>query len=72
MKYITLPAVNKRVSLKAYIAGVKLAKQNPDMIFKHGLSCWWACSGADIMRQFRAGINDRINNNISYVKRGLK
>ena len=36
MRYITLPAINKRVSLRAYIDGIRLAKQNPDKQFKHG------------------------------------
>ena len=71
MKYISLPAINKRVSIKDYIAGIKQAKANPDKMFKHGLTCWWSCSGDDIMRQFMDGINERVNQAIPYCERGL-
>ena len=69
MRYITLEAIGKRVSLKNYIAGIKFAKANPDTKFKHGLTCWWSCTGRDIMRQFLDGINDRINQGIPYIDR---
>lgn len=71
MRYISLPAINKRVSLAVYIAGIRQAKANPDKRFKHGLTCWYACTGADIMRQFMDGINDRINQAIPYCQRGM-
>jgi len=70
MRYISLPAINKRVTIKNYVAGVKMAKARPDAEFKHGLTCWWPCTGADIMRQFRDGVMDRINQAIPYLKRG--
>lgn len=58
---VRLPAVDKTVSLKAYIQGVKLAKANPDKEFKYGLTTWWPVTGREIMRQFLDGVNDRIN-----------
>jgi hypothetical protein len=70
MRTIYLPALEKRVSLRQYVAAVKLAKANPDAEFKHGLSCWWPCSGREIMQQFRAGLMDRINSGIPYITRG--
>ena len=68
-RYISLPAVNKRVSLTNYVKGIKLAKANPEVEFKHGLTCWWSCTGADIMQQFRNGMMDRINQAIPYSQR---
>lgn len=70
MRTITLPAVNKTVSLKQYVAAIKMAKMNLDREFKHGLTCWYPCSGRDIVKQFLDGIHDRINEGISYNLRG--
>ena len=69
MRAIYLPAIEKHVSLSQYIKGVKLAKNNLEMEFKHGLTCWWPCTGKDIVRQFREGMNERINQGIPYIKR---
>jgi len=68
-KYIYLPAIERHVTLKQYIEGIKLAKLNPDSIFKHGLTCWWPCTGTEIMKQFREGIQERINQCIPYILR---
>ena len=62
VKYITLTAVNKRVSISAYIKAVKVARANPAAEFKHGLTTWWPTTGAEIVKQFRTGMHDRINN----------
>ena len=70
-RVITLPAINKSVTIGNYVKGIKLAKANPDVEFKHGLTCWWACTGADIMRQFREGVQQRINDGIPYIQRGI-
>lgn len=72
MRCIYLPAIERRVSLGQYVAAIRLAKANPHREFKHGLTCWWPCSGADIIRQFYAGIVDRINAGIPYVERGAR
>ncbi len=69
MRTIYLPAIDRTVSLKQYIAAVKTAKANPNACFKHGLTCWWSCTGRDIMRQFFAGVQDRINQAIPYIDR---
>jgi hypothetical protein len=68
---ITLPAVNMTVTLKAYVAAVRMAKANPTAEFKHGFTTWWPTTGADIMRQFREGMQERINQAIPYSKRGV-
>jgi hypothetical protein len=63
---IRLPAIGRTVSLRAYIRAVKLAKANPDTEFKTGLTTWWPTTGAEIVRQFRKGMTDRINQGIPY------
>lgn len=70
MRVINLPALNLTVSLTAYLAAVRQAKANPEMEFKHGLTCWWPCLGKDIVDQFFRGVQDRINQGIPYSKRG--
>lgn len=70
MRTITLPAIDKTVSLKAYVAAIKLAKANPETEFKHGLTTWWATTGAEIMEQFWRGVEDRINQAVPYAARG--
>ena len=70
-RYITLPAVNKRIPLGAYVRGIKQAIANPDAEFKHGLTSWWSCTGREIRQQFRRGIHDRINQGIPYHQRGF-
>lgn len=70
MRTIYLPALERHVTLGAYVRAVKLAKSNPAAEFRHGLTCWWPCTGADIVRQFREGIHDRINQGVRYVDRG--
>ena len=71
IRMIHLPAINKRFTLKAYVAAIMTAKANPSRLFKHGLTCWWSCDGAEIMEQFRAGMHERINQAIPYAERGL-
>lgn len=69
MRTIYLPAIERSVPLGQYIKAVKLAKANPDARFKHGLTCWYSCTGADVVKQFFAGVTDRINQAIPYVDR---
>lgn len=70
MRTIYLPAIERRVSIGQYVQAIKLAKQYLDREFKHGLNCWWPCSGQDIVNQFRDSIQDRINQAIPYIARG--
>lgn len=72
MRTIYLPALEKSVSLAAYVAAVKLAKANPDAEFGHGLTCWWPCKGRDVIRQFLEGVMERINDGVPYSKRGME
>jgi len=72
MRYITLPAIGQKVTLNQYIQAVKLAKTNPNAEFKHGLTCWWPCTGKEIIEQFWEGVQDRINQQIPYISRGTK
>jgi hypothetical protein len=70
MRTIYLPAIERSVTLPAYLKAVKTAIANPGQTFKHGLSCWWPIDGAEIRRQFFAGVQDRINQAIPYTGRG--
>jgi hypothetical protein len=72
IRTISLPAINQTVSLKQYLDAVRLAKQNPNLEFKHGLTCWWPCTGREIVKQFWEGCQDRINQSISYSERGFE
>ena len=69
MRMIYLPALERRVSMAQYVRAIKTAKAHPDNEFKYGLTCWWPCTGAEIMRQFREGVEDRINQAVSYSQR---
>jgi hypothetical protein len=71
MRTVNLPGPGITVTLLQYVKAVKIAIANPDQEFKHGLTCWYSCSGADIRRQFRAGMMDRINQAIPAIKRGI-
>ena len=69
-RVIYLPAIERSVTLAQYVAAVKTAKQHPNAEFKHGLTTWWPTKGADIVRQFVAGMNERINSQVPYYARG--
>lgn len=66
---ITLPAVNKSVTMRAYVAAVRHAIAHPTTEYKHGLTTWWPTTGAEIRKQFRRSMNDRINEAVSYSAR---
>lgn len=70
MRVIYLPAIDRAVSLAEYVRAVRMAKAEPDVTFKHGLSTWWPTTGAEVMKQFREGMTDRINQAIPYALRG--
>lgn len=57
---IYIPAIDRIVTVSAYVAAIRKAKANPDARFPHGLTCWWSCTGADIVAQFRVERNRRI------------
>jgi hypothetical protein len=66
---VYLSAIERRVTLGDYIKAVKKAKNNLEAEFDHGLDCWCACSGQDIVWQFRRSIHNRINDKIPYIER---
>lgn len=71
-RVVHLPAINKRIPLGAYVAAVKFAKAHPEKEFKQGLDCWWECTGAEIVEQFREGMHRRINEDIPAILRGVR
>lgn len=72
IRTVTLPAINRTVTLGAYVRAIKQAKANPDAEFKHGLTVWWPCTGREIMQQFRRGMHDRISQAVPYRLRGMQ
>lgn len=70
-RVIYVPGADRWVSIGNYVKAVKQAKANPDAEFKHGLTCWWPCTGREIVKQFRRGVHDRINQGIPYSLRGI-
>ena len=68
---IYVPGVDKWVSIGAYVKQIKIVKANLDAEFKNGLTMWGAHTGHQIMRQFRRGMHDRINQRIPYSQRGI-
>ena len=56
---ITLQATGRTLSVASYVQGVRLAKAEPLMMFRHGLTTWWPCCGSTILHQFRQGCHDR-------------
>jgi hypothetical protein len=70
MRVIHLPAIDKRVSLSAYIKAIRAAKENPERTFTTGLTTWWPTTGAEVVDQFRKGMHDRINQAVPYTQRG--
>ncbi len=71
IRVITLPAIGKTVTLGQYVQAIRLAQANPAAEFKHGLTTWWPVTGAEVMQQFRAGVQTRINQAVPYWQRGL-
>lgn len=67
---IHLPALDRTVTLAAYLTAIKFAKANPAQEFKSGLASWWPCTGQEIMNEFMKGVHDRINQRIPYHQRG--
>jgi len=70
MRTIYISAVDKHVSLGNYVRAIKKAKANPNAQFEHGLTTWASCYGYEIVRQYMRGMMDRINQGVSYAKRG--
>lgn len=70
-RVIYLSATGKSVPLGNYVSVLKAAKANPRAIFSHGLCGWWPVTGAEIIKEFVAGLEDRISQGVSYSKRGL-
>ena len=67
---IYLPALERSVTIGAYVAAVKKAKRFPAHEFKHGLTTWWPVTGQQIVNQFREGMNQRISESVPHFARG--
>ena len=73
MRVVYLPALDRAVTVGALVKAIKRVKAAPpDAVFPQGLTTWWPTTGAEIMRQFRQGMNERINEGIPYAERGVQ
>ncbi len=72
LRTVHLPAIDRTVTLRDYVRAVRTAKANPAATFNHGFTTWCPTTGADIMRQFREGMTERINAAIPYSQRGVR
>jgi hypothetical protein len=43
---------DRRVSLRSYLAALKLARAEPDRTFKESFCGWWPAKGREIVRQW--------------------
>ena len=59
-RHVTL-GTGQQIGLGQYVAAIKLAKANRDHIFEPGLASAWPATGAEIVQEFRRGVQDRIN-----------
>lgn len=70
MRVIRLPALERSVTLGAYVRAVRLAIARPGDEFRHGLDSWWPTTGEEIRRQFRRAMHARISEAVPYSERG--
>lgn len=68
-RMIYVPGAEQWVAVGQYVQAVKTAKANPEARFPYGLTCWWPCTGTEIVEQFRKGMHDRINDGVPYSRR---
>lgn len=70
----TIYAAGQDIPLGVFVAGIKTARANLDTEFSCGLhgDPYFSdpCTGREIVKQFRAGMHDRISQAIPYIKRG--
>jgi hypothetical protein len=69
---IYCPGPDKWLTLGQYVKAVKMAKANPTTTFKQGITCWWPVTGAEVVEQFYRGLEDRINQAVPWMERGVK
>lgn len=69
---IYLPALERAVSVRAYVAAVKRAKAEPSTTFRAGLETWWPTAGLEVRGQFNRALHARINSRIPGYDVGRK
>ncbi len=71
-RYITMPAINRQVTIGQYVKAVKSAIHNPDLEYKTGITTRWPTKGREIRAQFMRGVHDRINQATPAIERGIQ
>ncbi len=70
-RYVTL-GTGRQVSLSAYVAAWRRVKaMKPDAVIRNGIQ-WFDQSAAEVLRQFRDGMHDRINRHLPGYGRGRR
>lgn len=69
---VFLEAHNRHISLAHLCDIVRRAKAHPAAEFTGGLNEWWPVTGATIVAEFRAGLDDRITRRLPWAWRGRK
>ena len=57
---ITIRVLGRSIPARDYLAGLGMAKRNPDLMFRHGLHCHSPHTGAEVMAQYRRDLHRRI------------
>ena len=58
---ISIRIQDRSIPATTYLAGIRLAKANPDRLFKQTLWGWWPGTGSEIVEQYRRDLHKRIN-----------
>lgn len=61
MRYVTL-GDGSTIGVNCYVAGwQEVISSPPERLYKKGLTGWWPVTAQEILRQYRAGLHDRIS-----------
>lgn len=69
---ITIRVNDRSIPAETYLAGLQLAKANPDRLFKTTLWGWWPGTGREIVEQYRRDLNRRITERGSAARRSSR
>lgn len=61
------------VTIGQYVQAWRTVKAAPEgQEFKSSLNGWWPATREEILREFSEGVQDRINQHVPYMQRGIK
>jgi hypothetical protein len=66
-RLIYCPGPDKWLTIGQYVSIIRRVKEKPlETVYPQTFTRWFSGTGADMMREFRDGIMDRINRGIPY------